>query len=69
MHRILASFALTLAHDDRKRGTDAYGVKGIPHMVIIGRDGAIVKVHRGYSEEALEGILAETNSALVAPAS
>jgi len=63
--RKLESFTLTLAHDDRKRGSDAYGVKGIPHMVIIGRDGVIVKVNRGYSEEALEGILAEINSALV----
>lgn len=66
--RKLESFTLTLAHDDRKRGSDAYGVKGIPHMVIIGRDGTIVKVNRGYSEEALEGILAEIGSALVAAA-
>jgi thiol-disulfide isomerase/thioredoxin len=64
----LASFAITVAHDDRKRGSDAYGVNGIPHMVIIGRDGVILKVNRGYSEEALDGILAEINAALRAPA-
>jgi thiol-disulfide isomerase/thioredoxin len=64
----LASFQLTLAHDERKRGTDAYGVNGIPHMVIIGRDGTILKVNRGYSEEALDGILAEINAALKPPA-
>jgi thiol-disulfide isomerase/thioredoxin len=63
----LSALTLTLAHDDRKRGSDAYGVKGIPHMVIIGRDGTIVKVNRGYSEESLDGILAEINSALTTP--
>ena len=66
--RKLESFTLTVAHDERKRGSDAYGVNGIPHMVIVGRDGAIVKVNRGYSEEALEGILAEIGAALAAPA-
>ena len=65
--RRLESFQLTLAHDDGKVGSEAYGVKGIPHMVIIGRDGAIVKVNRGYSEEHLDGILAEINAALTAP--
>ena len=64
----LASFQLTLAHDDFKRGTDAYGVNGIPHMVIIGRDGTILEVHRGYSEDSLDGILAEINAALKLPA-
>ena len=67
--RKLESFELTVAHDDRKRGSDAYGVHGIPHMVIIGRDGTILKVNRGYSESALDSILAEINAALAAPVS
>jgi len=64
----LTTFQLTIAHDYGKRGSDAYGVGGIPHMVIIGRDGVIVTVHRGYSEESLDGIVAEINAALRAPA-
>ena len=64
----LSSFQLTVAHDYGKRGSDAYGVNGIPHMVIIGRDGVILKVNRGYSEDSLDGILAEINAALRAPA-
>jgi thiol-disulfide isomerase/thioredoxin len=63
----LASFSITIAHDDRKRGSEAYGVKGIPHMVIIGRDGKILKVNRGYSEESLDGIITEINAALAVP--
>ena len=64
--RKLDKFALTVVHDDGKRGSEAYGVNGIPHMAIIGRDGTIVKVNRGYSEESLDGILREINAALQA---
>lgn len=63
----LESFQLTLAHDYGKRGSDAYGVNGIPHMVIIGRDGTILKVNRGYSDDSLDGIIAEINPAHRAP--
>jgi len=64
----LSSFQLTVAHDYGKRGSDAYGVSGIPHMVIIGRDGTILKVNRGYSEDSLDGIIGEINAAMQAPA-
>jgi thiol-disulfide isomerase/thioredoxin len=36
-----------------------YGVSGIPHMVIIGRDGRIAQVHVGYGEDMVDTILAE----------
>ena len=62
--RSLASLSLTLAHDWRNRAAEAYGVKGIPHMVIIGRDGKVVKVNRGYSEESVDRVIAEINGAL-----
>ena len=65
--RKLEKFALTVVHDDGKRGSEAYGVHGIPHMAIIGRDGTILKVNRGYSEESLDGILREINAALAKP--
>jgi len=64
----LSSFQLTVAHDYGKRGSDAYGVSGIPHMVIIGRDGTILKVNRGYGEDSLDGIISEINAAMPAPA-
>ena len=62
--KTLESLTLTVAHDYNKVASSAYGVDGIPHLVIIGRDGRIVAVHRGYSEESIEGILAEINGAL-----
>jgi len=62
--RHLSSLSVTLTHDNGKRQHDAYGVNGIPHMVIIGKDGKIINVHRGYSESALDGLVAEINAAL-----
>ncbi len=41
-------------------------MKGIPHCAIIGRDGKIINVHRGYSESSLDSIIAEINEALAA---
>ncbi len=65
--RALSSLKLTLTHDTRKRSADAYGVNGIPHLVLIGRDGKVINVRRGYSEEAMDSIIAEINTALAAP--
>ena len=62
--RALHSMTVTITNDPRKRFADAYGVNGIPHMVIIGKDGKIIAVHRGYSEDALDGLVAEINAAL-----
>ena len=58
------NLTLTLTNDPNKWYSTAYGVNGIPHMVIIGKDGKILHVHRGYSEKALDGFVAEINAAL-----
>jgi thiol-disulfide isomerase/thioredoxin len=63
----LSSLSLTLAHDHNKLASASYGVNGIPHLVIIGKDGNIIAVHRGYSEDAIDGILGEINGALAKP--
>ncbi len=62
--QVLESLTLTLTHDYGKAASEAYGVNGIPHLVIIGRDGRIVAVHRGYSEESIDSILGEINAEL-----
>jgi len=51
--RKLHEFQITLSNDRNKRDATAYGVNGIPHMVIIGKDGKVVNVHRGYSEASI----------------
>lgn len=67
VHSRLSTLSLLLAHDYNKASREAYGVKGIPHMLIIGRDGRVLKMHRGYGEKSLDAIIAEINAAL-APA-
>jgi thiol-disulfide isomerase/thioredoxin len=66
--RHLKAMTLKLAYDPDEVGANAYGVKGIPHLVIIDRDGKIVAVYRGYSEASLDGIIASINLAIATPA-
>jgi thiol-disulfide isomerase/thioredoxin len=65
--KTLDGMTLTIAHDFNKVASSPYGVDGIPHLVIIGRDGKILAVHQGYSEESIDGILAEINGELAKP--
>jgi len=62
--RALSSLTLQVTHDYLKKSSDAYGVHGIPHMLIIGRDGKVIAVHRGYGDSSLDSIIAEVNAAL-----
>lgn len=65
--RAMRTMTMKLTHDAGGRGSKAYGVKGIPHLVIIGRDGKIVEVHRGYDESNLPAIVEVINKAILAP--
>jgi thiol-disulfide isomerase/thioredoxin len=53
---------ITLISDFNGRAGVAYGVKGIPHMVIVSRDGKIAAIHVGYSEEELPLLVEEINT-------
>jgi len=59
-----AGLTLPVVMDDGTLG-DAFGVSGIPHTVIIGKDGTIQTVHTGFSLE-LETQLPEEISAALA---
>lgn len=49
--------ALDYIHDAKGEVSDQYGIRAIPHMFIIGPDGRIAHIHRGYSEESLPKII------------
>ncbi|HEX7914370.1 TlpA disulfide reductase family protein [Rudaea sp.] len=66
--QLLGEMHVLLVNDRNERSQKAYGVKAIPHMVIVGKDGRILGAHKGYGEDALAGIVDEINRAL-APAS
>ena len=54
---------IRMAYDPDHIAQSAYGVKGIPHMVIIGKDGKIIRVYRGYAESSLGQIVDDINQA------
>jgi thiol-disulfide isomerase/thioredoxin len=62
-----ASMHLTLVHDVDGDAQKAYGVNTLPHMVIIGRDGRILRVWHGYAEDRLGAIADDINQALAPP--
>ena len=64
--KVLGELHLMLANDRDDQSQHAYGVKAIPQMVIIGKDGRILDIHRGYGEKSLNGILDQINRALAA---
>jgi len=60
--KLLKDTDLTLISDEYGQAGDAYGVKAIPYMLIVGRDGKIAAIHVGYSEEQVPLFIDEINS-------
>jgi len=60
----LSQLHIPLLYDPDRKGREAYGVGGIPHMIIVGKDGRIDTVNIGYSEEELDGIVTSINRAI-----
>src|SRR5579862_4918763 len=58
----LKNVDLTLISDDDGYIGRQYGVQGIPHMVIIGRDGRIAAIHIGYGESEIPVLADEINT-------
>jgi thiol-disulfide isomerase/thioredoxin len=60
----LSDMKMLVACDTRREAQRSYGVDGIPHMVIIGKDGRIVSVHQGYGEDGVDQVVDDLNRAL-----
>lgn len=52
-------FELTYVHDGSGAISDSYGVRALPNMFVIDRDGKVAHVHRGYSEQMIPGFIQE----------
>ena len=59
--RALKDVDLTLVSDENGVFGGEFGVKAIPHMIIIGRDGRIAAVHVGYGKSELPTLVKEIN--------
>jgi thiol-disulfide isomerase/thioredoxin len=64
LSRAMRTLEIGMSYDPDESARKAYGVNGIPHLVVIGRDGKIVEVFRGYGESSLTPIVAAINKAL-----
>jgi len=68
LSRKLKDVQLTLTHDGSGRIGEAFGVKGIPHLFVIGKDGKVAFQDTGYGEESIQLILDAVNAELAKPA-
>src|SRR3546814_1714354 len=48
---------LRYIRDPKGRISDSYGVNSLPNMFIVDVDGKVAHVHRGYSEEMIDGFI------------
>lgn len=57
----LSDTKVIFGRDPRGRIGRRYGVKGVPHLLIIGRDGLVKAIHVGYKEDDLPKLVEEIN--------
>lgn len=63
---LLQSSPISLLRDDG-RLAEKFGVKSIPHVLMIDKAGKVAHIHKGYDESAMPGFLDEINALLLAP--
>lgn len=61
----MSALHMMVTSDTVKEAQRAYGVNGIPHMVIVGKTGQVLRVHRGYTEAGVDDVIRDLNRALV----
>jgi thiol-disulfide isomerase/thioredoxin len=62
--KILKDLTIKLTNDESEKAFGAYGVKGLPHLLVIGKDMRIISVREGYGPSELDDVAAELNAAL-----
>ena len=62
--RRLKDYSMTLINDYRGLVKKRFGVKGIPHLVMIKKDGTIATIKKGYTEEMVPPMIDELNDLL-----
>lgn len=60
----MANWSIKFTHDPKGIMGSRFGVRALPFMVIVDRDGKIAFQHLGYDSSALQGIVDEINSLL-----
>ncbi len=61
-----AGWRMSMLKDPDSVIAERYGVSGIPHLVLIGRDGRIAAIHSGFGDDSVKEFLPQLNAALAA---
>jgi thiol-disulfide isomerase/thioredoxin len=58
------SLSLQFLHDSSGSVSRAYGMKAVPHLMVIGKDGLLLRKFVGYSEEQVDAIINDVKQAM-----
>jgi hypothetical protein len=59
-----ANLSLQFIHASSGRVSKAYGMKGVPHLMVIGKEGLLTRKFVGHSEDQVDAIINEVKQAL-----
>lgn len=57
----LKNLEITMTHDKKGKISKKYGVKSVPHMFIVNKQGQVAQIHIGYGESMLPQLIEELN--------
>jgi thiol-disulfide isomerase/thioredoxin len=63
--KVLSSLELTLTHDKRGVLGSKFGVEGIPHLFIVGKNGGLIYQSIGYGDYSIKNIIEVLNTELL----
>ena len=66
LERIFRPLKVTLVDDRNGHIAERYGIRSLPHLFLIGRDGKIAAEHTGYGARSQDELVADINAALAA---
>jgi len=61
IRKMFKDYGITFTHDFNGKIATGFGVTGIPHMLIVGRDGKVAAKHVGYGENSLQRVVNDIN--------
>jgi thiol-disulfide isomerase/thioredoxin len=61
---VLKDVPITILRDQNSRASRKFDVRGIPRMIVIGRDGKVAADHTGYGEDMIPELVGQLNALL-----
>ncbi len=64
IRRAAYDMQMEFVHDSDGSVSKTYGRKGVPHLLVVSKDGTLLRQFIGYSEKQVDAIIAEVQEAL-----